>query len=174
MVEGDRGFILIITMIYVSVLIVLGTLILGVTVSEHRMAKAHGDVVKAYYIAEAGLEKAIYHITKMDAIISSSLKSKTWVMEQEDYDLLKPDAQGNFTVKTANLNPVDEVFVSEGEETKLYKRVYEITLRATGTYERAPVMLEAILYIDAYESAEKANKVEILSWRQVGSSWDED
>ncbi len=174
MARDDRGLVLVVVIIYVLLLTVLGTVTLSIALSERKMERAHSDVVKAYYIAEAGLEKAIYHITEMDVIVPSYLVDKTWAMAQEDYGLLGPDAKGDFIVEVTDLNLIEEIFVDDDDgDTDMYRTIYEIMLKAMGMFEDAPAALEAVVWVETYGDTKKTNKAKVLRWRQVGGAWNE-
>ena len=117
MVKNRQGSALVMVMVYALVLTVLGTAILSVAASEYRMEMAHRNVVKAYYIAEAGMEKAIYEITEMDTILPYILENKEWEMGPEDTGLVEPGAQGDYSVTVGYIVLYDRVL--DGEEKTL-------------------------------------------------------
>jgi hypothetical protein len=174
MVNNRKGSALVMVMIYSLVLTILGTAILGVAINEYRMEAAHRNVVKAYYLAEAGMEKAIYEITEMESILPSFLSNKVWEMEPYDLDLIEPGAQGDFKVTVEYIELRDEIFAGEGEDIELYKTTYEIKLKSMAAYKGAPARLEAIILVEDYEAAETDNKVEVYNWRQIRGVEDED
>jgi hypothetical protein len=174
MVNYGKGSALVMVMIYSLVLIILGTAILGVAVSEYRMEVAHRNVVKAYYLAEAGMEKAIFEITEMEAIQPFLLMDRVWEMEPYDLDLIEPGVQGDFRVTVECIELIDEIFAGEGEDIELYKTTYEIKLKSMASYRSAPAGLEATILVEDYEAAETDNRVEVYNWRQIRGVEDED
>lgn len=168
MVKNIRGSVLVIVMVYTLFLIILGITISGVAVCEHRMEIAHRNVVKAYYLAEAGMERIIYEITKMGRPLISNLKGNTWEMEEGDNGLIEPGVDARFVVGITDVDVINETFIGEGGDIELYKTIYSIKLKSTAVYRGAPAGLEAYISVEVYENTEEHNRVEVLRWRQVG------
>ncbi|HZX45880.1 MAG TPA: pilus assembly PilX N-terminal domain-containing protein [Clostridia bacterium] len=174
MVNNRQGLALVMVMVYALVLTILGTAILGVAISEYRMETAHRDVVKAYYIAEAGMEKAICEITQTEKILPSVLENKKWEMGPEDFSLVEPGIQAGFTVTVEYVDLKEEIFVEEGETIVLYKSIYGIGLKSVAAYKGAPAELKAIILVEDYEDMDRENKVEVQNWRQTRGVYGED
>ena len=131
----EKGSALIMVMMYTMILSILGTAMLGVVINEYRMEKAHRESVKAFYLAEAGMEKAIFEISQLNAIASETLIGMTFTLEDEE-DLLKPGEQGGFKVKVSTeegegVKLLDTIYFDEENEI-VFKYIYEITLEAIG------------------------------------------
>ncbi|MDD2574329.1 MAG: pilus assembly PilX N-terminal domain-containing protein [Firmicutes bacterium] len=174
MVKNRHGSALVMVMVYALVLIILGIAILGVAVNEYRMEAAHRNVVKAYYLAEAGMEKAIFEITEMETILPSFIGDKEWEMGPEDSGLVESGVYGDFKVTVGYVEIYDEIFVGEGEDIVLYKTIYEIKLKSMAVCSGAPAGLEAIILVENYENSVEDNKVEVWNWRQIRGVEDED
>lgn len=159
-----RGSALVIVMIYILVLTILGTSILAVTLNEYRMEKAYRESLMANYLAEAGMEKAIYNIAEFENI-SPDLISKTWNMEDDDRDLLKSGIRGDYSVSIKNIQLEDIIYLDE-EQTEVYKKIYKIVLDSNALVEGMVRELEAQVRVEDYEVPGIDNKVQILYWRQ--------
>lgn len=177
-IKNNSGSALLMVIIFVLVLIILGTAMLSATITEYRMEKAYRDSVKAYYLAEAGLEKVIYSIAEMDEIVPEELLNKTWEMEREDRDLLNPGEEGDFTVVVEEIILVDTVYKEkkdgkkegkkEGKGKKeVYKSIYEVVLKSSATVEGMTKEVELKAEVEDYREEGKDNKVEVIYWRQV-------
>jgi hypothetical protein len=174
MVKDKRGSVLVMVMLYTLVLIILGTSILGVAASEYIMEMAHRKRVKSYYIAEAGIEKAIYHITQMNIINPETIRGARWDMGAEDIGLVEPGARGDFTVTVKEAALYDVIYTDEGEDKKVHKRIFDIVIRSLAHYNGTPAVVEAHVLAEDYEEKSTQNKVQIYHWRQVGRVEDED
>ncbi|RKL64240.1 hypothetical protein DXT63_02480 [Thermoanaerobacteraceae bacterium SP2] len=165
MFNNNKGSALVMVMMYALILTILGTSVLAITMNEYRMEKAYRDSVAAYYLAEAGLEKAIYNIAEMENI-STDLSFQIWEMDAGDQDLLKPGSHGNYTVSVENVQLDDIIYVDE-QQTVVYKRIYKISLKSRASMEGMTREIEAGIKVEDYEAGGIENKVEILYWRQI-------
>jgi hypothetical protein len=104
-----KGSALVMVMLFTFVITLLGTAIMGVAINEYRMEVAHRNSVKAYYLAEAGLEKSVYEISQMEAIVPEFLKHMQWKMEKEDFGLVEPGAQGDYLVTVEYVELIDVI-----------------------------------------------------------------
>ncbi|MBA1336994.1 MAG: hypothetical protein HPY66_3430 [Firmicutes bacterium] len=164
-INNDRGSALVMVMMFTLILTILGTAMLGVAINEYMMEKAHRNSVKAYYLAEAGMEKAIYEITDLESIEGSIDIGDIWEMESEDEDLVDSGIAGNFTVTVDDISLTGTVYVDE-LETEVYKYIYEIILTAEGQVDGAAKRLEAKIEVEDYvEDIE--NKVHVIYWKQT-------
>ncbi|HZX47076.1 MAG TPA: pilus assembly PilX N-terminal domain-containing protein [Clostridia bacterium] len=173
MTGNRKGSALVMVMLFTFVITLLGTAILGVAINEYRMEAAHRDSVKAYYLAEAGLEKAVYEISQMEAIVPGTLKDKQWEMESEDLGLVKPGARGDYLVTVEYVELVDVILAGEGESSEVYKTIYEIKLKSIAVYKEAPAGIETHILVEDYEETGMDNRVEVSRWRQVRGVEDE-
>ena len=60
----DKGSILILSLVVMSVLLVLAGTFLSLTVTQFKLVSVEGDVVKARWIAKAGANQILYDIRK--------------------------------------------------------------------------------------------------------------
>ena len=173
MTRNRKGSVLVVVMLYTFVLTVLGTAIMGVAINEYRMEAAHRNSVKAYYLAEAGLEKAVYEISQMEAIVPEILKNMKWEMENEDLGLIEPGVQGDFLVTVEYVGLIDVILADEGKSSEVYKTIYEIKLKSMAVYKEAPAGVEAHILLEDYEEIDMDNRVEVYRWRQIRGEEDE-
>jgi hypothetical protein len=160
-------------MLFTFVITLLGTAIMGVAINEYRMEVAHRNSVKAYYLAEAGLEKSVYEISQMEAIVPEFLKHMQWKMEKEDFGLVEPGAQGDYLVTVEYVELIDVILAGEGENSDVYKSVYKIKLKSMAVYKEAPAGVEAHILVEDYEGTGMDNRVEVCRWRQIRGVEDE-
>jgi hypothetical protein len=174
----EKGSALVMVMMYAMILTILGTAMLGVVINEYRMEKAHRESIKAFYLAEAGIEKAIYEISQLGIIDPETLMGMTFTLDDAQEDLLKPGEQGGFTVRVSTkegegVKLVDTIYFDE-ENQVVYKYIYEITLEGVGFMgEREDAKgaikrkIQAVLKFEDYAIPTIDNKAEIISWRQL-------
>ena len=143
-----KGSALVMVMLFTFVITLLGTAIMGVAINEYRMEVAHRNSVKAYYLAEAGLEKSVYEISQMEAIVPEFLKHMQWKMEKEDFGLVEPGAQGDYLVTVEYVELIDVILAGEGENSDVYKSVYKIKLKSMAVYKEAPAGVEAHILVE--------------------------
>ncbi|NLZ90683.1 MAG: hypothetical protein GX918_02040 [Clostridiales bacterium] len=168
-----KGSALVMVMLFTFVITLLGTAIMGVAINEYRMEVAHRNSVKAYYLAEAGLEKSVYEISQMEAIVPEFLKHMQWKMEKEDFGLVEPGAQGDYLVTVEYVELIDVILAGEGENSDVYKSVYKIKLKSMAVYKEAPAGVEAHILVEDYEGTGMDNRVEVCRWRQIRGVEDE-
>jgi Tfp pilus assembly protein PilX len=163
---NEKGSALVMVMMFTLILTILGTSVLAVTMNEYRMEKAYRDSVASYYLAEAGLEKAIYDIAEMENI-GIGLVSQTWEMDaDEQEELLKPGTNGNYKVSVENVKLDDTIYVDE-QQTVVYKKIYIIILKSNASVDGMTRKIEAGIRVEDYEASGIENKVEILYWHQL-------
>lgn len=165
-INNDKGSALVMVMAMALVLTILGTAMLGVTVSEYRMEKAYRNSAKAYYLAEAGMEKALFEITKLEDIAADDLRTSTWNLENEDLDLLDRGGSGNFTVTVKTVSLSDIIYTDESQ-TEAYKYIYEIVLRSEGVAEGSSRMIEAKIRVEDWVNGTADDRLYVLYWRQI-------
>ncbi len=168
-----EGSALVMVMLFTFVITLLGTAIMGVAINEYRMEAAHRNSVKAYYLAEAGLEKAVYEISQMKAIVPGFLKQMQWKMVKEDLGLVEPGVRGDYLVTVEDVELIDVILAGEGENSEVYKSVYEIKLKSMAVYKEAPAGIEAHILVEDYEETGMDNRVEVCRWRQIRGVGDE-
>jgi hypothetical protein len=161
-------------MLCTLVLTVLGTSMLALAVTEYRMEAAHRSRVKAYYLAEAGIEKAVFDITRLDRINTGSIRNTLWEMDARDSGLVEPGAGGGFLVTVEKADLFDVLFTGEGEDTEVYKRIFDIVLKSLADYNGTTVGVEARMLVEDYEEDDMENKVQVYHWRQIRGVDDED
>lgn len=166
-ISKDKGSALVMVMMFTLVLTILGTAMLGITINEYRMEKTHMDSVKAYYLAEAGMEKAIYDIAEMTSIDPGTLTSTTWEMESGDGDLLDTGETGDFTATVRSVILTETIYADEAG-TIVHKYIYEVSLESEGTVEGMVKEIEAKVRVEDYVIDEGMdNKAEVVYWRQI-------
>lgn len=173
MVKNNKGLALVTVMVYTLVLTVIGTAILAIAMNEYRMEKAYKSLVKAYYLAEAGMEKAIYMIAKMDVVIPESVKDMRWEMEDEDMDLVEPGVSADYEVTVREAELYDVIFTGQEEDSEVYKRILGIKLRSLAVYKGAPAGVEAGILVEDYEETGVESAVQVEYWRQIRGINDE-
>lgn len=161
-IKNNKGTALVMVMMVILILLVLGTAVLSITINEYRMAKAFRDDVAAYYLAEAGLEKAIYHIARMKEIYPDQLSTEKWEMGEEDEDLLKPGTRGIFIVTVENIYLIDTVLAGED----VYKYIYEVTLKSQAVVEKMTGEIETVIRVEDYTAENSLTQVQVEYWRQ--------
>lgn len=161
---NDSGFVLVTVIVYTIVLIILGTSLMTVTLNEYRIEKAYRESLMANYLAEAGMEKAIYKLAELENIYPG-IVSKTWKMEDDDRDLLKSGIRADYTVSVENVQLEDTIYADE-ERTMVYKRIYSVILKSNASVEGMNREIEAQIKVEDYEAQGKDNKVQIMYWRQ--------
>jgi len=176
--NGEKGSALVMVMMYAMILSILGTAMLGVVINEYRMEKVHRESIKAYYLAEAGMEKAIFEISQLERIVPETVKTMVFTLDGDQGDLLKPGEQGGFTVKVSTtegdgIKLIDTIYFDE-ESQIVYKYIYEITLEAVGFVgegenARGAVKrkIQAVIKFEDYAVPNIENKAEIVFWRQL-------
>ncbi len=140
-----KGSILLIAVLFLGILMTLGSYFLSFTLAESKMSTAQTASVQAYYLAEAGLSEAIWKL-KNDSVWKASFETKPTV---EDPDcsswsippLLRagePFMNGSYTVLIENLGCAkarltslakfqisDGVFSQRIIETRVFKAIGE-------------------------------------------------
>jgi hypothetical protein len=165
-VNGRQGSVLVIVVVFCMVIFALGASIIGITISDYRMGKAYQDGVKAYYLAEAGAERAIHAISRMGTIDPQTLLTKEWSMDEEDSAALGTGASDNFSAKVASVILVDTIYSEEqGPEASVY--IYRIMLTADGTVSTMRERLEVVLEVLDFADHEKHNEVTAIFWRKI-------
>ena len=56
--RDEKGVVFLLALLFLGILLLLGTALLGLSVSEHQVAVSHRDGVQALYLADLGIEKA--------------------------------------------------------------------------------------------------------------------
>ncbi|HHW02643.1 MAG TPA: hypothetical protein GXX35_07515 [Thermoanaerobacterales bacterium] len=165
MLNNNKGSVLVMVMMFTLILTVLGTSVLAVTMNEYRMEKAYRDSVAAYFLAEAGLEKAVYEIAEMENI--EGLEAKSWNMNSSEREnLLKPGSNGDYTVTVKNVQ-LDDIIYVDRQQTVVYKRIYKIVLQSQASIDGMTRKIEAGIRVEDYEADDIENKVEVLYWHQL-------
>jgi len=171
-VKKNKGAALVMVMMLTLILSILGTAILGITINEYRMEKAHRDGVTAYYLAEAGMEKVIHDITKINDIETGLSIGDNWVMSvntQEGGSLLITDSSGNITVSVEEKNSCGSIYHEDNPGiVLLYK--YRIKLHAEATVGGMIKKIECELIVgDDNEEVvvDVDNRIKIDKWRQI-------
>lgn len=173
MVKNRRGSVMVVVMLYTMVLILLGVSILGAAAIEYRMEAAYRNRVKAYYLAEAGAEKAIFHIARLDVINPDTLEGSLWEMGKDDIRLLGPGDKGDFSVTVERAGLFDVVFMGDEEDIRVHKKIYDIALMATAHYNTIPATIQVHMLVEDYRQDDGKNKVQVYHWRQLGRVVDE-
>jgi hypothetical protein len=165
-VDGSQGSVLVIVVVFCMVIFALGASILGITISDYRIGKAYQDGIKAYYLAEAGAERAIYEISRMGPIDPQALLTKEWNMDEEDSAALDTGASDNFSVEVGSVILVDTIYTEEqGLEAGLY--IYRIVLMAEGTVSTMRERVEVVLEVKDFVEQEQHNEVKVIFWRKI-------
>ncbi len=173
-VNNRQGSALVLVMLYAMILTILGTSLIGAAFNEFRMERAHRNTVKAYYLAEAGIEKAIFNITGLDTIDPAVLKDTQWEMEAMDRGLVEPGASGGFVVWVKEADLFDVIYIGEGEEKEEHKRIYDVILESLADYEGTTEKVEVGVFVENYRKTGMGNKVQVYHWRQIRRYWHED
>lgn len=69
---GKKGFVLAIVLALTILLVIIAAGFIALTNNELRIAKHFTDSMKAFYLAEAGIEKAIYELSKNDLYLGET------------------------------------------------------------------------------------------------------
>ena len=62
--RDEKGIVFLLALLFLGILLLLGTALLGLSVSEHQVAVSHRDGVQALYLADLGIEKAKSELNK--------------------------------------------------------------------------------------------------------------
>jgi len=162
---NKKGSAMVMVMIYTLILMILGTSVLAAAMTEYRMEKSYRESVTAYYLAEAGLEKAICSIREMETISIDGLSSKTWNMNDNDRDLLKSGVHGDYTVLVKSAQ-VDDTIYEDEQQTVVEETIYSITLKSGASVEGMAREIEVQIKVEDFVDSGIKNKVEIIYWRQ--------
>lgn len=69
--RDEKGAVLLLALLFLGILLSLGTALLGLSLSEHQVAVSHRDGVQALYLADLGIEKAKSELNKrLDANVA--------------------------------------------------------------------------------------------------------
>lgn len=136
--KHNRGIILVACYLVIAVLLVLGGAFISRSVSENRFAKREKDAIKALYIAEAGIEQALYDLRE------------DFVEGGED------PSWRDGSINIYNVGPDDEFYFLYGEEPiSLDNGSYSVELKnVSGETDRI-----WIRSIGTFESATKTIQV---------------
>ncbi len=85
MIENQKGSIIVISLITIAVLMILGAYFLNSVISEIKIAKSMENAITAYYLAESGLNEAIWKLNNDDYWRESFISES-----------LNPDINGNY------------------------------------------------------------------------------
>jgi Tfp pilus assembly protein PilX len=77
--KNNKGFILIVSYMVITVLVILGVGLSSSTISEQRVAHKEKDLIQAFWIAEAGLDNAISNLS--EANLSGTLETGKYFTE---------------------------------------------------------------------------------------------
>lgn len=116
----DSGVIIIIALLALVILLLLGTYFLSFTVIESRISRSQEAGTKAYYLAEAGIYKAIWKLKNDDEWSSCFISSEgacpdcsVWSAEVEiDSDILVPNSKINISIQNTSCARGEIVAVS--------------------------------------------------------------
>lgn len=104
---NNSGMALIATLIFVTVLIVFGTGLLALTNNDSKLSTLHRESNRAFYIAEKGIEKALYNLNEDDEYPMTSEGGKTaW----RPTDFSEGTSEESFLVTISNIG------ILEGED----------------------------------------------------------
>jgi hypothetical protein len=165
-IDGSSGSVLIMVMIFCMVLFALGTSILGITISDYRLGQAFENSVKAYYLAEAGLEKVLYALSRMGSVNPEALLTTGWDMDGDDREVLNTGENSRFSVKVKEVSLVDTIYTDE-QQLEVFAYIYTITLEAEGTVGTMRERAETVLEVQDFTEDGWNNEVTVVSWRKI-------
>lgn len=132
--EKNKGFVLIISVLILTALLVSGSYIVAIASSENKIAKAQSIATKNYYLAETGISEMIWKIqndsSTRDAFIAGTLNSS--------YDINKTnvfgDIKANYQVSARN-TATGEAWISA---TSTYDIADNVSQRVVKSYIARP------------------------------------
>ncbi|SHM24237.1 pilus assembly PilX N-terminal domain-containing protein [Halanaerobium congolense] len=145
--EKEDGAVLVLSIIIIAVLMTLITALAGSINSNISFTKRQENDVKAFYAAEAGIEKGINMIINQDEFLKDLS-----VDENQKVDLFKSvkisnDINSEYTLSVFKMSNINYKFISEGENNGIIKKITAIitdpnaggeTLQATGDINLEP------------------------------------
>lgn len=128
--KENRGVALIVAFIVITVLIIIGATFLSRSIYEKRAADKERDIAKARYIAEAGLERALFDL-KQD-YITDTIPPLSWA--DGDINGMAVDPLGG-TIPYGTTTPDNQLGGGSYVVTLSNIGTDEATVSSTGTYE---------------------------------------
>jgi len=102
MKKNNQGFVLIISVLILTTLLLLGTYLVAVSNSENKIASAQFKATKNYYLAETGINEMIWKIQNDeatgDAFLAGTLSSANNISRSNVFD----DANASYVVSAVN------------------------------------------------------------------------
>ena len=135
-IKNERGGILIISLILLSALLILGLALIQFNSLTHNKVKQNIKLLKALYIAEAGIERAIVNYLIQDNNKDWSDNTNHIIYEHSDF------IEGNFTVATNEGNANTISLTSTGKYKDVSKQI-DITLTVNWT-NKTPTITQYI------------------------------
>jgi len=179
----EKGTVLIITSLILGVLLILGSYFLTFTVTESKISRSQVTATQTYYLAEAGVNEAIWKL-KNDAEWQSNFETpptcSTWSASFSKNDTLLPDSSYQVQIQnsdcargqiiaTSTINIVNGKTAQRVVKTKVFKALGSLTgdspFLSGGTSENISISASLInLYEGNLFSNNNAN---IDWWSQV-------
>lgn len=111
---NERGVILLICLVVMVALLLLGSALLVMTQSSYISAGIERDGKRAFYIAFAGVERAIYELNQDSDWSDGTPSSDIYTNESLNYEAGDAAYAGSYTVKLKNRTQKDVRIESEG------------------------------------------------------------
>ncbi|MBU4361176.1 pilus assembly PilX N-terminal domain-containing protein [bacterium] len=141
---NQKGMALLTTLIFVFILVTFAVALLTMTSNDTKLSALQRDSTKAFYIAEAGIERTLYNL-KEDFKISKDWDNKDKpsdpnYREIHEYPLTYEDENGFRKINYAKSNPpVYEVSFGDGTYTVALKIIdsNNVTIKSKGKYDNS-------------------------------------
>lgn len=98
--EKQKGSSLYLTVIFMGMILVVAVGVTGIVVSGSNLINGMGDSTKAFYVADSGLEKALYEVRKNNA--------------EEDLIINDLDCSSTFSYQYGDVNCNVEICIEDG------------------------------------------------------------
>ncbi|MFZ5515769.1 MAG: pilus assembly PilX family protein [Candidatus Zhuqueibacterota bacterium] len=137
--QDQRGGILILTLILMSLLMVFGISLVSILSGEYRLASSVEGSMKAFYLAQSGIDRAIVNYLALD-------ENGAWTDDQNQ-ELIVNEEFGDGRYSVVSKQGLENVII----------------LKAVGRFRAVEKTVEVLVHIDR---TKQPAAISILKWRE--------
>jgi Tfp pilus assembly protein PilX len=137
--QDQRGGILIVTLILMSLLMVFGISLVSILSGEYRLASSVEGSMKAFYLAQSGIDRAIVNYLALD-------ENGAWTDDQNQ-ELILNEELGEGCYSVVSKQGLENVII----------------LKAVGRFRAVEKTVEVLVHIDR---TKQPAAISILKWRE--------
>ena len=141
--NNEKGMALIATIIFVSILVSFGVAILTLTNNDSKLSTLHRESNRAFYIAEKGIEKALYNLNEDDDYPMTGLTA--WRPDEDSPYSFESTAEEYFLVTIENIG------LSMGEDAEEIIKITSTGIVDKEKFNSARRKIEVIARKDHFE-----------------------